>query len=343
MHKEPDFTFTEKLTEWYRKEKRELPWRKDKNPYHIWISEIMLQQTRVEAVKDYYIRFIEELPTIQSLADAEEQTLLKLWQGLGYYNRVRNMQKAAKNIQEELNGIFPENYGEIQKLSGIGDYTAGAIASICFDQRVPAVDGNVLRVMTRVLENGGDIKSAKVKRQIGEILQSIYPMENCGDFTQGLIELGALICIPKGEPKCDICPIKEYCGACANGTVALYPFKSEKKERKKVRKTVFILKAGNKLAVRRRGENVLLAGLYEFPTVDQELSIEEAAAKLKEYHLNVIHVERVSEYRHIFSHVEWEMRGIYFTVEDENKEFQWVDEEEMEKEIPLPSAFQYFI
>lgn len=343
MHKKPDSTFTSNLTEWYIREKRDLPWRKDKEPYHVWISEIMLQQTRVEAVRDYYTRFIQALPTIQNLAEAEEQTLLKLWQGLGYYNRVRNMQKAAKTVQNDLNGEFPRTYEEIKKLSGIGEYTAGAIASICFDERVPAVDGNVLRVMTRILENDGDIKSAKVKRQIGEILQNLYPSHNCGNFTQGLIELGALICVPKGEPKCELCPVSEYCGAKYSGTVNLYPFKSKNKERRKIRKTVFILRAGKKIAVRRRPENVLLAGLYEFPNVDEELTIEEAALKIETFGLRTVNIERVSECKHIFSHAQWEMKGMYFTVENENKEFQWVDEDELEKEIPLPSAFQYFV
>ncbi len=343
MHKRLDSTFTSNLTEWYIREKRDLPWRKDKEPYHIWISEIMLQQTRVEAVRDYYIRFIQALPTIRDLADAEEQTLLKLWQGLGYYNRVRNMQKAAKTVQNELNGEFPRTYEEIKKLSGIGEYTAGAIASICFDESVPAVDGNVLRVMTRILENDGDIKSPKVKRQIGEILQDIYPTQNCGNFTQGLIELGALICVPKGEPKCDFCPVSEYCGAKYNGTVNLYPFKSGNKERKKIRKSVFILKSGKKIAVRKRPENVLLAGMYELPNVDEELAVEEAVKRIETFGLKIINIERVSEYKHIFSHVEWEMKGMYFTVEDENEKFQWVDEDELEKEIPLPSAFQYFV
>ena len=185
MTKKPDRLFTEKLTAWYRKEKRDLPWRVDRSPYHIWVSEIMLQQTRVEAVKDYYRRFLSALPEIRDLAEADEETLLKLWQGLGYYNRVRNMQKAAKTVMEEYQGKFPETCSEIRELSGIGEYTAGAIASICFDEKTPAVDGNVLRVMTRILEDDGDIKKTAVKKRIGQILQEIYPEKDCGDFTQG--------------------------------------------------------------------------------------------------------------------------------------------------------------
>ena len=342
MTKKPDKHFTEKLTEWYRKEKRDLPWRMDRSPYHIWVSEIMLQQTRVEAVKGYYKRFITALPEIKNLAEAEEETLLKLWQGLGYYNRVRNMQKAAQTIMHDYGGKFPEDYNDIRGLSGIGDYTAGAIASICFDERVPAVDGNVLRVMTRVLEDGDDIKKTAVKRRIGNVLKEIYPEKHCGDFTQGLIELGALICVPKGEPGCTVCPVKDYCSAQENGTVSEYPVKSRMKERKVIEKAVFILKAGNKTAVRKREKNVLLAGLYEYPNVDCRLTINEAAEQLEHWKLKPVNIERTSEYRHIFSHVEWKMTGFYFTVEEENDQFRWVTEEEMKKEIPLPTAFSYF-
>lgn len=342
MSKSPDRAFTEKLTDWYRKEKRDLPWRVDRSPYHIWVSEIMLQQTRVEAVKEYYKRFLSELPEISDLAEADEEVLLKLWQGLGYYNRVRNMQKAAKTVMEEFHGSFPETYEEIKGLSGIGEYTAGAIASICFDQPVSAVDGNVLRVMTRVLEDDGDIKKTPVKRRISQILENIYPDRQCGDFTQGLIELGAMICVPKGDPKCSLCPVREYCKAAEKGTMLEYPVKSKMKERKQIKKAVFILKAGNKRAVRKRGENVLLAGLYEYPNVDCELTINQAAEQVQAWGLKVVNLERTSQYKHVFSHVEWDMTGFYFTVEEENERFRWVTDEEMEKDVPLPSAFAYF-
>lgn len=342
MTKKPDKQFTEKLVTWYKKEKRDLPWRVDRSPYHIWISEIMLQQTRVEAVKEYYRRFIKALPELKDLAEAEEETLLKLWQGLGYYNRVRNMQKAARTIMDEYDGVFPETYDEIKGLSGIGEYTAGAIGSICFNLKTPAVDGNVLRVMTRILEDDGDIKKTAVKRRTGEVLRELYPEEDCGAFTQGLIELGAMVCVPKGNPECSICPVKEYCGAREKGTMLSYPVKSRMKERTVVLKSVFILKKGNRTAVRKRDENVLLGGLYEYPNVDLRLTINEAAEQLEAWGLKPVNIERTSEYRHIFSHVEWNMTGFYFTVEEENRDFRWVSEEEMEKDIPLPSAFSYF-
>ena len=343
MARELDLTFTQVMTDWYRENKRDLPWRKDKNPYHVWVSEIMLQQTRVEAVREYYLRFMKELPSVSDLAEADEQTLLKLWQGLGYYNRIRNMHKAAAVIEDDFGGNFPKTYEDIKTLPGIGDYTAGAIASICFDERVAAVDGNVLRVMSRLLEDYEDIKSAAMKKRIAAYLQALYPDQGCGDFTQGLIELGALICVPNGPPKCDYCPVSGYCKARAAGTTTLLPVKSSKKERKKVQKTVFILRCGGKLAVRRRGPKGLLAGLYEFPNVDQEMTAEQAVRQVEEWGARPRDLQRKAEYRHIFTHVEWEMTGYYFSCDSENEEFQWADEKEMEEEIPLPSAFGYFI
>lgn len=343
MTRELDLTFTQAMTDWYGENKRDLPWRKDKEPYHVWVSEIMLQQTRVEAVREYYTRFMKELPTVKALAQADEQTLLKLWQGLGYYNRIRNMHKAAAVVEEDFGGEFPKSYEEIKTLPGIGDYTAGAIASICFDQRIAAVDGNVLRVMSRLCEDYEDIKSAAMKKRIAAYLAALYPKRDCGDFTQGLIELGALVCVPNGPPKCNLCPVRSYCKARAAGTTNQLPVKSSKKERKKVKKTVFLLHCGGKIAVRKRGKGGLLAGLYEFPNVDQELSTEEAVKQVEDWDCHPRDLQRKAEHRHIFTHVEWDMTGYYFSCDSENEEFQWVSESEMEKEIPLPSAFGYFI
>lgn len=351
--KELNQEFTTKLTRWFVENQRDLPWRADKDPYHVWVSEIMLQQTRVEAVREYYLRFMKELPTVAHLANADEETLLKLWQGLGYYNRIRNMHKAAVTVDTELGGEFPDTYEGIRSLSGIGDYTAGAIGSICFDLRVPAVDGNVLRVMSRLLEDDSDIKAASTKKRMGEILQALYPTENCGDFTQGLIELGAIICVPKGEPKCDICPVAEFCQACANGTQTQYPVKSEKKPRKIVKKAVFLLQCSteedcqivDKIAVVKRPNRGLLAGLYEFPNVDveKELTLDEAIEVVEQWGCVPMNLTRESEYTHIFSHVEWDMKGYYLHVQEMPDKFRWVTMEEMKKEVPLPSAFGYFL
>lgn len=347
-----DDTFTRKLVEWYRENRRELPWRADKEPYHVWVSEIMLQQTRVEAVRDYYKRFMQALPTVEDLAAADEETLLKLWQGLGYYNRIRNMHKAAQTVTTELGGIFPREYTEIRKLSGIGDYTAGAIASICFDQQVAAVDGNVLRVMSRLLNDDTDILNAGFKKRIGSYLSALYPEKNCGDFTQGLIELGALICGPAGPPKCELCPVAEFCLGRANGTAASLPVKAAKKERKKVKMTVFILQHGEeekdlhyeiRTAVCKRPKKGLLAGLYQFPNVEGALSPAEAIAQVESWGCRPRNLLRSAEYKHIFTHVEWEMTGYYMTVDEMPADFQWVTAAQMEEEVPLPAAFGWFL
>ena len=345
--------FTTKLTRWFKENQRDLPWRKDKEPYHVWVSEIMLQQTRVEAVREYYLRFMKELPTVADLAAADEETLLKLWQGLGYYNRIRNMHKAAVTVTEEFCGEFPDTYEGIRGLSGIGDYTAGAIGSICFDLRVPAVDGNVLRVMSRILADDSDIKAAATKKQIGAVLQELYPDADCGDFTQGLIELGALICVPNGQPKCDVCPVAEFCKAWEHGTQMQFPVKSEKKPRKVVQKAVFVLRCSGeedgriveRIAVRKRSKSGLLAGLYEFPNVDveKELSLDDAIKVVEDWGCVPMNLTRESQFTHIFSHVEWEMKGYYLNVHEMAEHFKWVTMEEMETEVPLPSAFGYFL
>ena len=338
-----DKTFTAALTSWYRENCRDLPWRKDKEPYHVWVSEIMLQQTRVEAVKAYYKRFMEALPAVTDLAEADEETLLKLWQGLGYYNRVRNMNKAATVIVNAYDGEFPRTYEEIKSLPGIGDYTAGAVASICFDLPAAAVDGNVLRVMSRLLADYDDIKSPAVKKRMAACLKGLYPEENCSDFTQGLIELGALVCIPKGQPKCEICPVAAYCKARDAGVQLDLPVKSGKKERKKIKKTVLILKCSDKIAVQKRGKDVLLAGLYEFPNVDEQLTAAEAVALAESWETKPKDLLRKVEYTHVFTHVEWEMTAYYLKVSKCCPQFQWVTRKELSEEIPLPTAFGYFL
>lgn len=338
-----DRAFTRRLTEWYRENRRDLPWRRDRDPYHVWVSEIMLQQTRVEAVKGYYQRFMSELPDIGALASADERNLLKLWEGLGYYNRVRNMQKAAKAIVEKSAGRFPSRYEDILNLPGIGEYTAGAVASICFDQKTPAVDGNVLRVMSRLQEDRSDMKSASVKKRIRAYLEGLYPDSGCGDFTQGLIELGALICIPKGAPKCGACPVSDFCVSRERGTAMELPVKSVKKERRKVKKTVLLLYCADKLAVRQRGKESLLAGMYEFPSVDEELNAEQALRLAESWNCEPLDLLRETAYTHVFSHVEWDMKGYVITCRNADERFHWADEREMAEEIPLPSAFQFFL
>lgn len=335
------------LITWYQKEKRELPWRLDTNPYHVWLSEIMLQQTRVEAVKEYYTRFLKELPDIKSLSLVEEDKLLKLWQGLGYYNRAKNLQKAARIIVEKHQGKFPATYEEILALPGIGVYTAGAIGSICFSLPTPAVDGNVLRVVSRVCESYENIDLPATKKKIDMLLGQVYK-EQClkehstGTLTQALMELGAIVCIPNGAPKCEACPLQHICLACENGTTNALPVKEKKRARKKQEMTVFILHCKDKIAVRKRDEKGLLSGLWEFPNVIEALNEQDAVNRVTQWQCKPKAIEKLIRYQHIFTHVEWHMTGYYMECANEMDEFVWVTKEEMENNIPLPSAFMPF-
>ncbi len=331
-----------KLIPWYRENARDLPWRKDREPYHIWLSEIMLQQTRVEAVKGYYLRFLKELPTIKALAEVDEARLLKLWEGLGYYNRARNLQKAAKMIQEHNNGVFPSEYSEILLLPGIGEYTAGAIASNCFDEPVAAVDGNVLRIISRITENYDDILKPATKKRVKENLEAVYPEKGCGDFTQSLMELGAIICVPNGKPKCEICPAREFCLAQKHKTQLELPVKIKKKKGKTEERTVFIMQCKGKTAVKRRPEKGLLAGLWEFPNVLGRESAASAMRTAEEWGCKPILLKKEMTRKHIFSHVQWEMTCFFMECEREATQFEWICDSEINKRIPLPTAFRQF-
>ena len=255
----------EPLLTWYLKNARSLPWREEPTPYRVWVSEIMLQQTRVEAVKPYFQRFITKLPDVAALADCPEDTLLKLWEGLGYYNRVRNMQKAARTVVEEYGGILPADYRALLSLTGIGSYTAGAIASIAYGIPVPAVDGNVLRVLTRLSGDASDIMKQTVKTALEEELLDFMPKDRAGAFNQALMELGATVCVPNGAPLCGECPWGGVCKACADGSWAYLPVKTRARERRIEERTVFVIRTGDRVVLNRRPKKGLLAGLYEFP------------------------------------------------------------------------------
>ena len=261
-------TLPEILIPWYFKHARDLPWRKDREPYHVWLSEIMLQQTRVEAVKGYYTRFLKEFPTIADLAEADEDRLLKLWEGLGYYNRVRNMQKAAIQVMEEHGGKLPADYEKLLKLKGIGSYTAGAIASIAYQIPVPAVDGNVFRILTRVAADDTDIMKPSfrtlLEKELREVMQG---MEMPGAFNQALMELGATVCVPNGAPLCEQCPWNSLCLARKEGRIAELPVRTKAKARRIEKRTVLVIRDNDKVAIRKRPEKGLLAGLYELPNV----------------------------------------------------------------------------
>ncbi len=332
----------EALIPWYEAHKRELPWRQDKEPYHVWLSEIMLQQTRVEAVKEYYRRFLTALPTIVDLAEAPEEQILKLWEGLGYYNRVRNLQKAAQTICADYAGVFPSEYAQIRSLSGIGDYTAGAIASICFAAPTPAVDGNVLRVYSRLLADDANIDLQTTKKRITRKLQETYPRKNPGIATQALMELGATVCVPNGAPRCDVCPVAEICQARKQDTWRNLPVRSEKKKRKIVDKTVFILLTEDTVALHKRSASGLLAGMWEFPNVDAKLDKQEAVTQVTGWQTEPVDLLMQTSYTHIFSHVEWHMTAYYIRCRRTNKKWKWVTKESLDETYALPSAFRPF-
>lgn len=326
---------------WYQAQKRDLPWRADREPYHIWLSEIMLQQTRVEAVKDYYIRFLQALPTIADLAQCDDEVLNKLWEGLGYYSRVRNLKKAAQEIVRSYGGKFPETYEQVLALPGIGPYTAGAICSIAFDQNTPAVDGNVLRLITRLTADFTPIDSHGFKERVAQALQSIYPKE-AGSFTQGLMELGATVCGPNRKPDCENCPCQEFCRGYEKGVAEQLPVKSPKKNRRVEEKTVFILSCGGKVALCKRPESGLLAGLWQFPDIPGELELPQIFAVVEEMGLIPKNIYRQVERTHIFTHIEWHMRGFYLEVEEPAGPFTWITGETLKKEAALPTAYRQF-
>lgn len=322
---------------WYRKNKRDLPWRNNPTPYQVWVSEIMLQQTRVEAVKEYYARFMKALPTVEDLAYCEEEKLLKLWEGLGYYNRVRNMQKAAKRIVSEFDGVFPNDIELLKTLPGIGEYTAGAIASIAFGQRAAAVDGNVLRVISRLSENPTPINDIKYRKMLQERLTSVYPEEGtaCAEFTQSLFELGALVCKPQ-NPDCEKCPLQSLCKAYARGKQTLYPVIPPKKGKREENVYVFLLQTPQGFCIRRREEGVL-RGMNEFPSVVvwNGESVEEI---LNEWGVYAFKEIKRRKYTHIFTHIRWDITCVW--VQTESAPFDAYSLEEIRQTVSLPTAFR---
>lgn len=331
------------LLDWYGKNARALPWRENAEPYRVWVSEIMLQQTRVEAVIPYYLRFMDALPTIEVLAGVDEARLMKLWEGLGYYSRARNLQKAARQIMAEHDGRFPSDYAEIRALPGIGPYTAGAIASISFGLPTPAVDGNVLRVLARLTGSARDIADPAVKEEFAALLRGIYPAGRCGDFTQSLMELGATVCLPKAAPRCEACPLSPFCRAYLDGTQAALPVKAKKAPRVRALKTVFLLRCGDKLALLRRATDGLLGGLWEFPNVEGHLLPDEAAGQLADWGVAASVPTEGPRRKHIFTHVEWEMISYLADCASESPGFHWVTRQSLAEELALPSAFRPFL
>ena len=321
------------LLAWYNEEKRDLPWRRDPTPYHVWLSEIMLQQTRVAAVLGYYRRFLDALPTVADLAACGEDALMKLWQGLGYYSRARNLQKAARVITTEYGGVFPNHYAAIRALPGVGDYTAGAISSIAFGLPHPAVDGNVLRVVSRLTADGRDINDPATKRSVTQALETVIPLKAPGDFNQALMELGATVCLPSGAPLCEKCPLRDLCQAYRRGLTASLPVKAPKKPRRVEERDVYLIFRDGKAALRQRPEKGLLAGLWEYPN---ELSPSAPPVPGR--------ADFALTAKHIFTHIEWHMTA--YTVEAETEALPagwvWADKGALAETYSVPSAFQSF-
>lgn len=352
------------LLHWYEYNARVLPWRNNPKPYYVWVSEIMLQQTRVEAVKGYFDRFITNLPNICSLAECPEEKLMKLWEGLGYYSRVRNMQKAARIIQEEYGGELPRDYEKLLKLPGIGAYTAGAIASIAFGIPVPAVDGNVLRVTKRIACSYDDITKESVKKELWLNLKEVMPQNQPGEFNQALMELGAMICIPNGKPHCDECPIMHLCKAYHQDKVMELPVKPAKKARKIQKKTILLMECQGRYALNKRDAKGLLAGMWELPAMEGHLKSKELGSKLKAHGFEYEILTSLGHAKHIFSHIEWHMIGYYIRLKnipgdnlidnqkgqvdilseiDDNPALVWVTPSELQDEYAVPNAFQSYL
>ncbi|MBE6976594.1 MAG: A/G-specific adenine glycosylase [Ruminococcaceae bacterium] len=329
------------LLPWYQQNKRDLPWRRTKEPYPIWLSEIMLQQTRVEAVKGYYARFLTALPTIEALAACDDDTLHKLWEGLGYYSRVRNLKKAAQAVMTNHGGVFPTDHWDILALPGIGEYTAGAICSIAYDQPKAAVDGNVLRVISRITEDATPIDLPAYKSKVKAALEAIYPAQ-AGDFTQALMELGATLCGPNRQPDCASCPCRDFCGSALHGTAMQYPVKLPKKSRKTEKMTVFILSCGGKYALQKRPDTGLLAGLWQFPNLPGHLSTQEALSALERLSIIPRELHRQVTRKHIFTHIQWDMVGFYLETAKVSGDFVWLTADEINATAALPTAFRQF-
>ena len=328
------------LLAWYAENRRILPWREEVSPYRTWVSEIMLQQTRVAAVLPYFERFMAALPDAEALAQVDDETLMKLWQGLGYYSRARNLKRAAQEISEKYGGVFPSDEKSLRSLPGIGDYTAGAIASIAFGERVPAVDGNVLRIMARLNCFYDNILADSTKKQVTTALQAALPQE-AGEFNQALMDLGAMICLPK-NPVCERCPIREGCEAYKNGKVGEIPVREKSGMRKVEEKTIFILIQEGKVALCKRGDSGLLAGLWEFPNADGFMDEQAAAAYLASLGFTVRKWKQKLTARHLFTHIEWRMQGYAAEVRGDSRSIDFCDETQFRARA-IPGAFRRFI
>ena len=335
--------FQQFLLNWYDENKRPLPWRFTNDPYLIWVCEIMAQQTRINFLLDYYNRFVRQFPNVQSLAEAQESDVLKAWEGLGYYTRARNLQKSAKKIVSDFNGVIPRTKKELLSLPGIGEYTAGAIMSIAYDIPVPAVDGNVLRVFSRLGNNDSDISSPQTRQTTADLVAAVMPKERAGCFTQALMELGALICIPK-NPDCAHCPVSELCESALAGTQNQLPKKSPKSPSKSVNKTVFVIQNSNDEILMRQRDEKLLFGLWEFYNLDGFMSEEEVFTHLQSLGITATEIKPLGTAKHIFTHINWQMNGYSCKSGNHNTPsgYRWVGKTEFQT-LAMPTAFRFYV
>ncbi|WP_303862348.1 A/G-specific adenine glycosylase [Alkalibaculum bacchi] len=344
MNKDYIHEFQNKLLDWYDENRRILPWREEPSAYKVWISEIMLQQTRVDTVIPYFLKFMEDIPSIFTLANISEDKLLKLWEGLGYYSRAKNLKKAAQVLLEEYNGQMPSDKKDLQSLPGIGPYTSGAIASIAFGQKEPAMDGNVLRIVSRITVNTGDIKNRKVKADIEQIVIDVLPENRVGDFNQALMDLGATICIPNGAPKCSICPLSGFCEGHNKGIAETLPVKTAKKKRNIEKKTIFVLNYGDQFALKRRPNKGLLSKLWEYPNVDGFATEKDVRLLMKSWGFLTGSLLELNNSKHLFSHIEWHMKAYYIKVEavQRDNDFVWASKKEIKEKYSIPTAFKEY-
>lgn len=332
------------LLVWYDTCARDLPWRREPLPYRVWVSEIMLQQTRVEAALPYFERFMKALPTLEDLADASMDELYKLWEGLGYYSRVRNLQRTAQMILQEYDGHFPLSLQEMKRLPGIGDYTAGAILSIAFSMPVPAVDGNVLRVLSRITMYDQIISHPSSRKVFSKLVERILPCDRPGDFNQAMMDLGADICRPVGEPLCDQCPVRTACAAFSKGCTSEFPIKEPKKKRRIEERTVLVILSSQGVFLRQRPKAGLLANMWEYPNFDGKFSKEQIRALFPED----AEISALADSCHIFTHVEWKMTGYLIRLPSSTNAASYNFPEQMDgvwsspEQHALPSAFKSY-
>ena len=335
------------VVSWYRENRRRLPWREEVSPYRTLLSEIMLQQTRVEAVKPYFERFLAAFPDVSSLADADDELLCKKWEGLGYYSRARNLKKCAREIVDRFGGVIPSTVPELLSLPGIGPYTAGAIAAFAYGRPVAAVDGNVLRVTARITAETGDVLSPAVKNKLTALVSSLVPADAASDFGQGLIELGALICLPNRPPKCELCPVSTLCRGYSEGIAERLPVRIKKTERKLDRRTVLVIRSGTRTLLRKRPARGLLAGLWEFPNYSGGFTEKEALDAVKALGFEPLRIRPLDPAKHLFTHIEWQMTGYLVLVAEPDFPLPegcvMPETDDLLSRYAIPSAFSAYV